>query len=344
MRRSRALRTISGIAISGVCLWLAFRSVSVPDVGRILLRSKGGWLLLAVVVELLSIVARSQRWVVLLDLKGRLVDSFWVQSVGYLFNNLLPFRMGEPARIFLMAERCRLTVVQVIASVLIERLLDMASVLVLLLVILPWMQVPAIVLRTGAVFAVLVVLMLALLLLLAHAGWDWSGLIASLGRRFPWLPSGPLQVRFEELLLGMQALRSWRPVLGTLFWSLMSWAFTVAMYGSVLRSFQAEANLLEASFLVVTLSLAVSLPSSPGFIGVFHYVGRLALMLPFGVKYDAATAVAIVVTSHLVYYLITTLLGVIGLWRLGETFGGIWHTVREQGTALRIRFRRAESQ
>jgi hypothetical protein len=42
-------------------------------------------------------------------------------------------------------------------------------------------------------------------------------------------------------------------------------------------------------------------------------------MIPFGAKYDATNAFAITLTAHMVYYLPTTVLGLIGLWRLGES-------------------------
>lgn len=72
--------------------------------------------------------------------------------------------------------------------------------------------------------------------------------------------------------------------------------------------------------MVVTLSLAVTVPSSPSFVGVFQLVGQQALVLPFGAKYDVATALAITLLAHLTYYLITTVLGIIGLWKLGGSF------------------------
>jgi hypothetical protein len=50
--------------------------------------------------------------------------------------------------------------------------------------------------------------------------------------------------------------------------------------------------------------------------------------LPFGGKYDAATALAITLTAHIVYYLITTAMGIVGLWRLGESFAGLWQAIR----------------
>ena len=79
--------------------------------------------------------------------------------------------------------------------------------------------------------------------------------------------------------------------------------------------------------MTVALSLAVTVPSSPGFIGIFQLVGQQALVSPFGNKYDASSALAIALTAHLTYYLVTTLLGVGGLWRLGESFASLARSV-----------------
>ncbi|MBI3799198.1 MAG: flippase-like domain-containing protein [Deltaproteobacteria bacterium] len=119
---------------------------------------------------------------------------------------------------------------------------------------------------------------------------------------------------------GFQPVTRWRVAWRTVGWSLVAWTFSIAVYCCVLRAFQPDSRLVEAAFMMVALSFAVAVPSSPGFIGVFQLVGQQALVLPFGAKYNAASALAITVTAHLLYYLLTTTLGVIGLWRSGESF------------------------
>lgn len=119
-------------------------------------------------------------------------------------------------------------------------------------------------------------------------------------------------------------------------WSVVTWALSIGMFWAVLYSFRADSTLVEATFMVVALSLAVTVPSSPGFVGVFQLVGQQALVLPFGAKYDVATALAITLSAHLAYYLITTVLGIIGLWKLGGSFVNlgrsinVWRAVRRK--------------
>jgi uncharacterized membrane protein YbhN (UPF0104 family) len=89
------------------------------------------------------------------------------------------------------------------------------------------------------------------------------------------------------------------------------------MYFCSTRAFNEQGALLEAAFLVVAISLAITVPSSPGFVGVFQLVGQQALALPFGAKGDVASALAITLAAHLTYYVLTTILGVLATWRVG---------------------------
>src|SRR5579884_1856332 len=124
MGRSGKLRSLAGILISLICLWLAVRDVPVGDLRRSLANVSYTWLLPAILVQSLAILARAQRWVILLERKGRFSDSLWAQGVGYLFTNVFPLRLGEPARIAVMSERCRLPFAQVAGTAVVERLLD----------------------------------------------------------------------------------------------------------------------------------------------------------------------------------------------------------------------------
>jgi uncharacterized membrane protein YbhN (UPF0104 family) len=83
---------------------------------------------------------------------------------------------------------------------------------------------------------------------------------------------------------------------------------------------------------MVSLSLAVAVPSSPGFIGVFQFVGQHALVIPYGLKYSASNALAITLIAYLVYYIVSTLIGIIGIWRLGQSFAGLRHLVADRTT------------
>jgi len=327
-----------GIGVSALCLWLAVRHLPLTELRDAVRHAHYAWLVPAVLFQVWAVIARAQRWVVLLEQDARLVDSFWAQGVGYLFTNVLPLRMGEPARVLVMAERCRLPVMQVATTAVVERLLDTATIVLALIVVLPWMQVPTLVMRVGISCGAALLLTFVFLLCVVRFNHTSERLWRALGRRLPSLPVEAMVARWQEVVRGLLPLTHGHKAVLAFGWSLGCWLFSIAMYWCIIRSFQADGAFIEATFMVVALSFAVAVPSSPGFIGIFQLVGQQALVLPFGAKYDAPKALAITITAHLTYYLLTTGLGIIGLWQLGESFGHLGRALtRWSASAMALR-------
>lgn len=162
----RRWRLWLGCALSLLCLWLAFRQIQLGALVQTVADANPLFLLAALAAQLLVVMSRAQRWVVLLKENGRFVDSFWAHSVGYLFTNVFPLRLGEPVRVLLMAQRCQLPVTQVAASAIGERLLDLVSTVIVLLVVLPWVHVPDLVRQAALSFSVVGLVGMSMLLLL----------------------------------------------------------------------------------------------------------------------------------------------------------------------------------
>lgn len=309
-----------GMGLSAACLWLALRQVPFSDFGRILGGGRYAWLAPAFALQILAIVGRAWRWDVLLNREGGRRNAFWAQAVGFLFSNVFPLRMGEAARAVVLAGSSRLPLIRVVGSVLVERLLDVATVLLALAIVLPWMEVPILVARAGQVLGWLVLAGLLGIGLLARFRQFSERVVDAVLRRLPFLPRQPLLARWAELVDGFAPLLRPRPAALAVLWSFVIWGLYVGVYWCVLRAFRADAALVEATFMVVALALALTVPSSPGFIGVFQYAGQQALAIPFSGRYDAGTALAATMAGYLVFYASTTILGVIGLWKAGESF------------------------
>ena len=312
-----------GCTISLLCLWFAFRKVPLAEVVQAVASADPLFLLTAVILQALAVVSRAPRWLVLLDKKSGFANSFWAQSVGFLFTNVFPFRLGEPARVLVMSDRCRLPVMQVTASAIVERLLDVAANLIVLVLVLPWIQMPALMKQAGMLSGILVLTGLGILFVVVHFGRQSERLLQFVCARLPLLPVEKILARWRELVVGFLPWTRGPTALRAGGWSLVTWALSLGVLWSVLRAFRPDARIVEAAFMMVSLAFASAVPSSPGFVGVFQLVGQQALVLPFGSKYDAAGALAITMTAHLVYYLLTTALGVVGLWHLGESFVNI---------------------
>jgi uncharacterized protein (TIRG00374 family) len=311
-------------------LWLAFRQVPFDTLGQALSQADYLWLVPAVALHLLAIFVRAVRWQTLLGAREILPETFWAQGVGFLFTNAFPFRMGEPARIVVLSGKTRMPLLRVAASVVVERMLDVATVLGLLALALPWMDVPPLVIQAGQLFAVvLAVGVFGLILLVRLRRWTEATLRGVLNRLR--LPADSLLARWDEIVEGVLPLTRPGTALQSVAWSIGVWALYVGFYWFVLRAFRPDPTPVEATFMVVALALAIAVPSSPGFIGVYQLAGQQALSLPFGGRYDPSTALAVTLVSHLAYYLLTSSLGAIGLAKMGATFAELGRTLLRGG-------------
>jgi len=319
-----------GIAISLVCLWLAIRNVPFAEFSQVITRANYLWLIPAILLQLGAIWGRAQRWRALLNHRPGVWLSIWSHSIGFLFTNVFPLRMGEPARVIVMSERSKIPLVQVAATALVERVLDVAFVVLALVAVLPFMQVPALVSQAGVTFGILVLVALIGLWFVVRFRPLSERMLAAILARLTFLPGAAIQARWGELVEGLSPLTRLNTGLSAIIWTLISWFFSISIYWCVLKSFQSDARVVEAVFIVVALALAITVPSSPGFIGIFQYVGQQALVLPFGDKYTESNALAITLTSHLVYYIMTTGIGLIALTMVGESFANLGKLITSQ--------------
>jgi hypothetical protein len=309
----RKLKVALGIVVSLACLGLAVAGIEWSRVGGALRRADWRYLLPAGAALLGFLVARSARWTVLLGGRAGLGRAFSLTNVGYLISNILPLRLGDPARAVAMGLDDDVKVSTALSTVVVERVLDMLTVVALLAVTAPFVTDAGWTREAGIVGAGIGLAAIGLMTALALKP-EWARrLLTAVLDRVAWLESERWLAWFDGLVEGLAALRSPRGVVALIGWSMVAWGMTVGHYLGLLHAFVPQPSLVEASFLTCATALGVALPSSPGAVGVFHSVARYALELPFGFK--AETAVVIAFAAHTFQYVVMCGLGAVGLLR-----------------------------
>jgi uncharacterized membrane protein YbhN (UPF0104 family) len=306
-----------GLAVSAVCLWLAIGQAPIAELADVLDQVNYWWLAPTALSNVVSLWARGCRWRVLLANQGTRMEYFWAQSIGCLLTNVFPLRAGEAGRVVIVSRRVGLPLVQVGASLVLERAVDLAFVLSLLPVLLLIMDVPWPIAATGLALSVaLVVAWLGVFVLLLF-GRRLSGPVGLVAARLPERLARYALDAWSHVLTALEPLRDARLVGQVVGWSVVIWLTGILAFWTTIEAVVPGPSLLEASFAVTAISLGVALPSSPGFIGVFQLVGQQALVTPFPLRYTAASALMIALLNHAIYYLVTSGLGALGLARLG---------------------------
>jgi uncharacterized protein (TIRG00374 family) len=330
MDRGRSLiRFGAAAAVSAAALWLAARNAHVDGVRSALSGATFLWLLPYPIVCIVLNIIRGEIWRQLLRRKVGSVQAFWAYTVGFLANNVLPFRLGEAARVVVLATKSHQPVVEVAAAAGLERLLDMAALAVMLGLLGPTLaHVPG--LTSGA--TVVIVLVAGALLTVVIVVRFCGGLTRIVERAAGWLPPrarhGVVE-RWNDLMRGLSALLNPSIGLPAAGGSAIVWMLTVMLQWLVLRSFQPRAGAADAAFMVAAVSLATALPAAPGFIGVYHWAGQQALISAFPDLYDPSTALAAATVAHALSYVTSTALGVAGLWYFGMPPSAMASILRE---------------
>jgi uncharacterized protein (TIRG00374 family) len=306
-----------GVVLSATFLWIAFRRVVLADLFASFRIADFRWLIVYPVLATALNLVRSEIWRLLLRKRVTVADAFWGYSIGFLVNNVMPFRVGEAARIGVLARKRRLPIVEVAAAAGMERVLDMLSVVLILAIALPLttgtlgMQHATIVaaIATAAVIAGIVIVVLF--------GESLEPLVEKVLTMVAPRHADAFVRRWREFHGALAVMREPAIALPAAVGALSVWALTVVLQWTVLRAFQPSAGLLDAALLVGIVSIASAVPAAPGAIGTYQWVAQQALTLPFPALYTITSALAIALVSHAASYVYSSILGVIGLWYFG---------------------------
>ena len=309
--------------ISLVAIAILLYFVNLQDVIKIFEQVHYGLLLPVVILYISGLFTRAIAWRTLLKEEATTSRVFLILNAGYLLNNILPFRLGELGRAFLMGRK-GLGFWRVFPTILIERAFDLALVAGMVLYSLPYVLggPEARPIAFGAI--ILVLLGLAALHLLARYQEWVLGVISRLSNRWPKLQRiGQQQV--QAFTSGLTALMQIKRFFRVLFWMLITWSLALAAQYLLLLAFLPDGRFLWALFGQGVVALGVAIPSSPAYVGVVEaaWVGALSL---FGVSTSIGLAYAI--ASHLLNILVTGILGIVALVREGESLGNLYRRLR----------------
>lgn len=311
-------------------LGFAFRHTDFAGVWAETRRADGALLTLALVVTALTYVLRAWRWQSLLAPIGptRFVNAFTTTVIGFAASALLPARAGEVIRPYLLAKREHLNPASAFATIVLERLLDLATVLLLFSAFVFTAGPGAIsgdpgqlarVKLGGGLAALAAVGGLGLLFALAghpdRLGRAALRIERVLPARFARLVAGLV----ETFARGLAVMRVPGRLLAALALSFPMWLCIAAGIWLASLAFHITFS-YPASFLVMTILVVGVAAPTPGAIGGFHLAYQFAVTTFFAAAPDRATGAAIVL--HAISFVPVTLLGIVFMMREGLTLAG----------------------
>jgi hypothetical protein len=286
----RPLQLLVGVAISVAAVWFSMRGVSVPEVWRAL--SHSNLLLFGVVMALTlaSFWIRALRWRSLLSgAQGPTLHSLYSATmIGFMANNVLPFRLGEFVRAWALARRERCSTTMVLATVIVERVVDMLTLLAILGVTMLVHPIQANskaaeFTQAGATSLIVLTVGLTLLLIVLERTPGLARrVVHRLSTRLPERHRGRVAAALDHFVEGLGLFRDLPRLLWVFLLSFVLFScFAVALQLSML-AFGIHLPWYAGFTLLVISAFAIMAPAAPGYIGTMNLACVAGLAL-FGV-------------------------------------------------------------
>lgn len=307
----RFLKQGIGLAVAVIFLFLAFKDCDREKLFSYMQGLDYGFVILSVLASVLSHVVRAWRWNVLLapiaQHKVSLLNSFSAVVYSYVVNLLIP-RGGEVARLVSISRSEKLHWAGVLPTLLIDRLLDVAM-LVLLLGItltslptaginLPWLN------QAGILMCVLTV---SGLVTLPFTGRIVRFIKSLIGQKIPSSLAEKIEILSRQFDLGTKCLTNPLKLPEILFQSLLMWILYFATLYTMVYAFHIETKVsLSQALVVFTVSSVGVLVPTPGSVGSYHYLASVTLQKLAGLSSEHALAFATVI--HLCTFILSCIL------------------------------------
>jgi hypothetical protein len=310
------VKVLIGIVISAFFVVLAFREVNFQEMLDALTAANYLWLLPAFLFMLISHMLRAYRWRYFLEPikpQVRFSPMFSALMIGYAANNIFPLRLGEFLRAYAIGKSQKISKSASFATIIVERLIDILALLLLLASTILFYPLPEIIKSSGYfIFAITVGAIVFMIFLMEKS----EATIGLLEKFMPAQMFARIEKIVRSFLRGFEGLRSSQHYFKVTVFSILVWLLYAATVYTCFFAFDFprdyQLNIPASLVVLVTVSIGIMIPSSPGFVGTYHWFCMQSLAL-YGVPHSKALSFAVI--SHALNTLPITIIGLLYFWK-----------------------------
>jgi uncharacterized protein (TIRG00374 family) len=321
-------RMLLGFILAGIFLYLFLRNVDAGELWTDIKKGDPYWLLLSAFLASFNYFVRAVRWRFFLDpvKKSISVKNLTITTViGFAVSTIFPAKIGEIVRPYLLASKENISKSAAMATIVVERVFDSASILLILVIYLVLLvrpdqlsaQAQSSLTELNRAGILLFVGILALVLFLYYLKTKPAVIrkwIRKIERILPSKIAHSIDDILDSFIHGLSILHDVRTLWKITYYSLFFWILICAGVWAGIRAYVPGFHFFGTFLIVPLLAIGIAVPT-PGGIGSYHYACQLGLTRFFDVSESSASAIALV--SHALTFIPITILGVILLWREG---------------------------
>ncbi|MBI3074474.1 MAG: flippase-like domain-containing protein [Deltaproteobacteria bacterium] len=311
------LKWLLSAALGLVFFWLAFRGVDAEKLWAALKRADYTPLVPFFAFGVVIQVIKSVRWAILLRPLGPATAwrIFNVSNTGWMLAGLIPFRMGEFARPYLISERGGISMTAALATVVVERVFDGLAVTAFFF--LSTQLVTGVVIPTGVIafgFVALAIFSGALVAIVGTAIWHdksirfWTRALSLISPRL----AAKLVGLLENFHAGLRALPRRRDLALFVFYTFAYWIINIASMHILCGAFDISISWEGSMFALAVVCLSIMIPGGPANAGTFEAGVKTALVEVF--RTDAAVGAAYAIVLHAATVVVMVAFGVASMF------------------------------
>ncbi len=262
--------TIIGFIISLILLYLSLRGIHFNDIWKILKNADYRLVLLPTLFIFLAALFSSIKWSMIAGGNVKIKNTFTALIIGLFINNVLPARIGEVVRGYVLSRKEGISFSFALSTVLVDRLFDLIGLLIITFVFFPKQSMPHHV--SKAIYMLIIVLTICIVVFVLLSNKKTAGIIANKLHAV----QKPIFVKIAKRLMEIQEnLSRIKSPITTIYYILIAfvqWLFMSSALYFVTLTIGISISFMYIPFICALLNMGLAVPSSPGYIGVYQFI------------------------------------------------------------------------
>jgi uncharacterized protein (TIRG00374 family) len=319
---------VVGILLLIALIWWT----GIDKIGAVIGSASPLWLAAAATVILPAYILKAIRWkLLLLPVKKnvRVSNTFWSTALGNMVNTLIPIRLGEFARAYILGEKERTGFAPCFSSIVVERTLDLIGLLsigvVTMLMVSAQTSLSSLVANIFTAVAALIAAILAVIIVGIKKEDLIIRILTQVTSKIPLIKKYTKRITdfASSLIKGLQGL-SQNPKMLIANFSLtwIAWLIHTSAIYLTFMAFNYPISFVAATLGGVLMSLSHILPATPGYVGSYEAFWVLIFTLLGVTETDVLVAMGVI--SHLIGVLPVVIVGCVSVIWLGASFEEIF--------------------
>ncbi len=257
--KNNIIKILLGVIVSMIFVYYAIKDFNLGMFKDAILNVNYSFIFISSFLLIFTVYLRALRWKILLNKECSTNFIYKSQLIGYFGNNILPLRMGELLRSYLVGEKYSLSKAEVFGSIVLERVLDMFATGVF--IILLFLSNVSFFLNISSVFyyAFVIICIVGILgLLLSYKKINFSN-----------KPNNTIIIIFKNIYTGFTYLNR-SNIIKVLLFTLFIWSIYVFQVHLMQKAFSLNMSIYQSLILLVISTAVISIPALPGNFGTFE--------------------------------------------------------------------------